>query len=65
VFVDVGGADYDFDFSTPLAIKTLRQQGSTKPAVASLMRARARHPDREAVIAINRNLRRDGPPDAE
>jgi hypothetical protein len=62
---DVDGAAYDFDFSMPFAIKTLRDQSSTKPDVASLMRAHARHPDHEAVIAANRNLRRGATPDAE
>jgi hypothetical protein len=62
---EVDGGAYDFDFSMPFAIKTLREQGSTKPDVASLMRARARHPDHEAVIAANRDLRRGGTSDAE
>jgi len=50
---EVDGAAYDFDFSMPFTIEQLRAHTDTKPDVASLMRARTKHPNHEAVSAAS------------
>jgi hypothetical protein len=62
---EVNGAAYGFDFSLPFTIEDLRAQKDTKPDVATLMRARTKHQDHEAVIAVTHGLAQLGTPDIE
>lgn len=48
---EVDGASYDFDFTEAFGIEDLQAQIDSRPDMESLVRAPARHPDHEAVIA--------------
>ena len=60
---EVDGASYGLDFTKPFGTEALQSLAETNPNVASLMRARAKHPDHQAVITASpwfRYLGRDG-----
>lgn len=48
---EVDGASYDFDFTKTFGIEDLQAQADSSPDVESVVRAPARHPDHQVVIA--------------